>query len=316
MYSTLQLYFKQLKEAGIILCVCSKNDEKNAKEPFEKLNEMVLRLSDFAVFVANWKDKAENIRLIQKTLNIGFNSMVFIDDSSFERNLIRSELPDVAVPELPENPAEYLSYLQAQNYFETTSISEENKKRTLQYQEEFERIKTKEKYSTIDEYLVSLDMVAKASAFDSISYNRISQLTQRSNQFNLRTKRYTAEEIEKIACDSNYKTYYVNLKDKYGDYGLISVLILKQISKEVFFIDTWLMSCRVLNRGVEEYLMNYIVADLKNCGIKSLIGEYIPTLKNSLVEKLLPNMGFKKTKDNYELILSDYKEKKTYIRED
>ncbi len=315
-YSSLQAYYKQLKEAGIILCVCSKNEESVAREPFEKLDDMVLKLSDFAVFIANWNDKAENIKVIQETLNIGFDSMVFVDDSPFERGIVREKLPQVAVPEMPENPAEYLRYLQSENYFETAGISSENKNRTQQYQTEYERIRAKREYGSIDDYLMDLKMEARAHAFDPMTYNRIAQLTQRSNQFNLRTIRYTADDIKRIAEDTDYKTIYFELRDRYGDYGLISVIILKKMEEEEYFVDTWLMSCRVLNRGVEEYVMNYIAAALRRDGIAKLAAEYIPTTKNVLVKDLLDRMGFSKSDSGqYELLLSEYRDKVNYIAE-
>jgi FkbH-like protein len=197
-FSKLQTWAKALKERGVILCICSKNDEANAKEPFEKHPDMVLRLEDISVFVANWENKASNIRNIQEILNIGFDSVVFLDDNPFERNLVRLELPDVIVPELPEDPAEYLDYLLSLNLFETVSFSENDKDRTKQYQAEAERVSSVAKFANIDEYLASLEMVSDVKEVDSFSLPRVAQLTQRSNQFNLRTQRYTDEDLKSM----------------------------------------------------------------------------------------------------------------------
>ena len=236
-FTNLQRWLKQLKECGIILAVCSKNNEDTAKEPFEKHEEMVLRLSDISIFVANWNDKASNIKMIQKSLNIGMDSIVFLDDNPFERNLVRQMIPEIEVPELPEDPALYLGYLQRCNYFDTVSYAGENSDRTKQYQAEFERNKLQQQFTSIDDYLISLDMVAEVKAFEPVRYARIAQLTQRSNQFNLRTIRYTEDEIERVANDPNYLTLYYTLRDKFGDHGLISVVILKKISDKTIFID-------------------------------------------------------------------------------
>ncbi len=313
-FADFQRWLKQLKECGIILTVCSKNDENIAKQPFEKHEEMILKLSDISLFIANWNDKASNIRLIQETLNISMDSIVFVDDNSFERNLVRQMIPEITVPEMPEDPAEYLSFLQSQNYFENISFVPDFSDRTSQYQAEYERKKIECSFDSIDEYLISLDMVGEVKKFEPIRYARIAQLTQRSNQFNLRTIRYTEDEIEKIANDKTYIPLYYTLRDKYGDYGLVSVVILKKIGSDTAFVDTWLMSCRVLKRGMEEFVVNNLVAVAEQAGIKVIEAEYIPTAKNKMVENIYNNMGFSEiTDNNYSLRVSDYIEKKVYI---
>ncbi|MCS7027711.1 MAG: HAD-IIIC family phosphatase [Bacteroidia bacterium] len=295
-FTDLQYYAKKLKERGIILCVCSKNDEATAKEPFEKHPDMVLRLKDIAVFVANWENKADNIRYIQSILEIGFDSMVFLDDSPFERNLVRMQLPEVCVPELPEDPAEYVTYLESLNLFETASFTQDDTARTQMYQVEDMRRKAQAQYCSIEEYLQSLNMVAEVGDFSHSFYvPRIAQLTQRSNQFNLRTIRYTEADIERIAQDKNYATFYFCLTDKFGSYGLISVIILQRQDSETLFIDTWLMSCRVLKRGVEQFALNTIVEYAQNNNFKFIIGEYIPTAKNGMVKDHYPKLGFEPT---------------------
>ena len=291
-FSEFQMWLKELKLRGILLAVCSKNNENIAKEPFEKHPEMVLRLDDFSIFVANWEDKASNIKYIQQTLNIGMDSMVFIDDNPFERNLVKGMIPEITVPDLPEDPAEYLSYLKSLNLFETASYSENDKDRTKQYQAQAQRVSLQSNFENFDEYLKSLEMKATVSPFQEFDYPRISQLTQRSNQFNLRTIRYTEAEIEQIANDENYLTLSFSLKDKFGDYGLISIVIMEKKDEKTLFITNWLMSCRVLKRGMEEFIVNKIIETATENGFEKVIGEYIKTQKNAMVENIYEKLGF------------------------
>ena len=315
-FSDFQAYFLELKKRGIILAVCSKNNEDTAKEPFNSHPEMVLRLSDIAVFVANWEDKASNIKYIKETLNLGYDSFVFIDDNPFERNLVKSVLPDVTVPDMPEDPALYLSYIRSLNLFETASYSSEDIGRTEQYQAEIGRKSLEASYSNIDDYLKSLEMQAEAKVFDEFHYSRIAQLTQRSNQFNLRTIRYTEADIEKISKDNNYLTIYFTLKDKFGDHGLISVVIMKKIDNETLFIDTWLMSCRVLKRSMEEFIVNTIIDTARKNGYKTVQGEYIKTPKNAMVEKIYEKLGFKDNGSNiYTADVDTFRNNITFIKE-
>ncbi len=300
-FSEFQHWAKALQKRGIILAVCSKNDEDKAKEPFEKHPDMVLKLDDVAVFVANWENKADNIRKIQKILNIGFDSMVFLDDNPFERNLVRENLPEVTVPELPEDSAEYLEYLYSLNLFETTSFSENDKERTKQYQVEAERVSALESYTNLDDFLKSLNMVSEVKAFDNFTKPRVSQLSQRSNQFNLRTVRYTEHEIENMMQSPDYHTLSFTLEDKFGDNGLICVVVLKKLNEEKIFIENWLMSCRVLKRGMENFTLNKIVETARNSGFKTVVGEYLPTAKNGMVENHYENLGFKSKNGKWEL---------------
>lgn len=314
-FTELQRWLKELKNRGIILCVCSKNNEDTAKEPFEKHPEMVLRLDDISMFVANWEDKASNIRNIQKTINIGMDSIVFLDDNPFERNLVKGMIPEITVPELPTDPANYLSYLKELNLFETTSYSSADKDRTKQYQAEIGRVLLEQQFASFDDYLIGLEMIAEAKPFDVFQYPRIAQLTQRSNQFNLRTVRYTEAEIESIAKDEKYLTLYFTLKDKFGDHGLISVVILEKREKELF-VHEWLMSCRVLKRGMEEFIVNKIMETAFANGYDKVVGEYIKTPKNAMVEKMYAKLGFVDNGDNtFTATKETFKENKTFIKE-
>ena len=317
-FTEFQEWLKKLKNRGIILAVCSKNDEEKAKEPFEKNPEMILKLDDIAVFIANWENKVDNIRTIQRILNIGFDSMVFIDDNPFERNMVREHIPEIMIPELPEDPSEYLEYLYALNLFETASYSEGDKDRTAQYQVEAQRVSLQKSFTNEADFLKSLNMVSEVKGFDAFNTPRVAQLSQRSNQFNLRTVRYTDAEITAIENNSRYATFSFTLADKFGDNGLVSVVILEKVDTETLFIDTWFMSCRVLKRGMENFTLNTIIAYARVNGFKRIIGEYRPTLKNKMVEDHYPRMGFSVIANSetsrYVLEVENYKNRECYIK--
>ena len=313
-FTEFQYWVKKLQQRGIIIAVCSKNTESIAKEPFEKHPDMALRLADIAVFIANWENKADNIRKIQQILNIGFDSMVFVDDNPFERNIVRENIPQITVPELPEDPALYLDYLYGLNLFETVSCSSEDAKRTEQYQKEAERVVFQESFTNEDDFLKSLNMISDTKPFDDFSIPRIAQLSQRSNQFNLRTVRYTEEDVKRISLSDKFFTLSFTLEDKFGDNGLICAIILEKKDKKTLFIDTWFMSCRVLKRGMEAYTINFIVELAKSNGYEQIIGEYIPTPKNEMVSDHYKNLGFTKDNNNFWLLdVAGYKKKINYI---
>ena len=312
-FTEFQMWVKKLKQRGIIICVCSKNDEEKAKEPFEKHPDMILHLDDIAVFMANWETKVDNIRAIQKILNIGFDSMVFLDDNPFERNIVRENIPDITVPELPEDPAEYLEFLYEQNLFETAAYSSADKDRTRQYQVEAKRVSLAKTFTNEADFLKSLNMVSTVEGFTKFNTPRVAQLSQRSNQFNLRTVRYTEAEIASYAEDPNVVDLSFTLEDKFGDNGLICVIIMKKHDEETLFVDTWFMSCRVLKRGMENFTLNTMVEEAKNRGFKKIIGEYLPTAKNGMVKDHYPNLGFKVNEELYELDVDNYQPKECYI---
>lgn len=316
-FTEFQMWVKKLKQRGIIICVASKNNEATAKEPFEKHPDMVLKLDDIAVFQANWDTKVDNIRTIQQILNIGFDSMVFLDDNPFERNMVRQHIKGITVPELPEDPAEYLEYLYSLNLFETASYSSLDKDRTKQYQVEAQRVSLSKTFTSEADFLKSLNMVSVVSGFTKFNTPRVAQLSQRSNQFNLRTVRYTDADIEALANDPKVIDLSFTLEDKFGDNGLIAVVIMKPQDKETLFVDTWFMSCRVLKRGMENLTLNTMVEKAKASGYKRIIGEYLPTPKNSMVEKHYPDLGFKTIEGTataqYELEVDTYQPKNCYI---
>lgn len=317
-FTEFQEWIKKLKNRGVIVCVCSKNDEDKAKEPFEKNPEMVLKLDDISVFIANWENKADNIRTIQSILNIGFDSMVFLDDNPFERNMVRENVPGVTVPELPEDPGEYLEYLYTQNLFETASYSSADKDRTKQYQVEAQRVATAKKFTNEGDFLKSLEMVSEVSGFTSFNTPRVAQLSQRSNQFNLRTVRYTEDQITAIENDPKQKGFAFTLEDKFGDNGLIAVVILQEKDTDTLFIDTWFMSCRVLKRGMENFVLNTVVEFAKANGYKKIIGEYLPTPKNGMVAEHYTGLGFMKLEGTetaqWELDVESYQNRECYIK--
>lgn len=302
-FTQMQLWFKQLKNRGIILAICSKNTEDIAKEPFEKHPDMVLRLEDIAVFVANWENKVDNIRYIQGILNIGFDSMVFLDDNPFERGMVKQGIPELTVPELPEDPADYLQYLRSLNLFETASYTAEDSVRTKQYQEEAQRAILQKSFTNETEFLQSLEMKSDVEAFNDFTIPRVAQLSQRSNQFNLRTQRYTEAEITDMLNDGKHLTFSFTLEDKFGDHGLISALILTKEGNETLFIDTWIMSCRVLKRGMEQFTLYCLAKKALEQGFTKLVGEYLPTSKNGIVKDHYKDLGFTQSGDKWVLQL-------------
>lgn len=312
-FSEFQYWVKKLQKRGIIVAVCSKNTEHIAKEPFEKHPDMVLRLEDIAVFVANWETKVDNIRHIQSILNIGFDSMVFLDDNPFERNIVRENIPGITVPELPEDPAEYLEYLYTLNLFETSSYSGEDAERTRQYQVEAQRAVLQKSFASEDDFLQSLEMLSVVEPFTKFNTPRVAQLSQRSNQFNLRTVRYTETDIENIATDKNYAPFTFTLQDKYGDNGLICIIILKKENNDTLFIETWLMSCRVLKRSMEDFTLNTIVHYASDNGYQYLKGEYIPTAKNEMVQGHYKKLGFSEEGNFWKLNVATYTNKQCFI---
>ena len=317
-FTEFQMWVKKLKQRGVIICVASKNNEETAKEPFEKHPDMVLKLEDIAVFQANWETKVDNIRTIQRILNIGFDSMVFLDDNPFERNIVRENIPGITVPELPQDPGEYLEYLYSLNLFETASYSQADKDRTKQYQVEAQRVSLQKTFSNEADFLKSLDMTSVVSGFNKFNTPRVAQLSQRSNQFNLRTVRYTEADIEALGKDPDVIDLSFTLEDKFGDNGLIAVIIMKKQDEETLFIDTWFMSCRVLKRGMEDFTLNTMIEAAREKGYKRIVGEYLPTPKNKMVEGHYPGLGFEKLEGSataqYVLDVEHYQPKENYIK--
>jgi FkbH-like protein len=290
-FVSFQKFIRELKRRGIILAVVSKNEHSNAILPFKEHPHMALKEEDIAVFVANWDNKVDNIRVVQKALNIGLDSLVFVDDNPFERDVVREFLPQVVVPELPEDPSLYLHALSELNLFETASYTEADRHRGDQYREGAQRETIKKSFTNINDYLISLGMEIRLERFNAFNLPRIAQLIQRSNQFNLMTRRYGEAACEAMMNDKSLAPLTLKLSDKFGDYGLISVVILKPAGQDIV-IDEYLMSCRVLQRGVENFAMNAIFAYAARHGAKRVVGQYIPTKKNEMVKGFFKSFGF------------------------
>src|SRR5271163_248916 len=284
----------ELRQRGIVLAVCSKNTDEVAREPFNKHPEMLLKLEHIAVFQANWNDKATNIQAIAEELSLGLDAMVFLDDNPVERGLIRKLLPQVAVPELPDDPAFYARTLAAGGYFEAVAFATEDLKRAGFYQDNAKRANLQKQVGGVDAYLASLDMTITFQPFDATGRARIVQLINKSNQYNLTTRRYTDPEIVDAESDPEVFTLQVRLADIFGDNGMISVIICRPAQDGIWEIDTWLMSCRVLGRKVEHMVLSEILQHARRAGIYKLAGTYRPTERNQLVLDHYAKLGFSK----------------------
>ena len=318
-YYRLQLFLKELQRRGILLAVCSKNEESNAKAPFVEHPDSALKLNDFAAFIANWDDKAHNIRHIQKHLNIGFDSMVFLDDNPFERTLVRELIPEVLVPELPEDPSEYVRYLSELNLFEVASFSVEDLQRSEMYAREAERTQEAAGFASVEDFMRSLNMVLELARFDDFHLPRLAQLFQRSNQFNLTTRRHSEAALSAMMKSPDLIPLYAKLSDRLGDHGLIGIVVLEKSADELVILD-WLMSCRVLARGVEQQMMNQVFALAKALNLTYVSGRYIPTAKNSMVRDVFARFGFRQLAGEpadgmtaWQLEADQYVEKPTFI---
>jgi len=299
-----------LRDRGIVLAVCSKNDDAVARLPFRDHPDMLLREEHIAVFQANWDDKASNIKAIADALNLGLESLVFFDDNPMERDIVRSHLPQVAVPELPEEPALFVRCLLNAGYFEALFLSDADKLRVADYQANARRVEIKEQAADLDSYLQTLNMSADLRAFDEAGMQRITQLINKSNQFNLTTRRYSEPEVRGFADSDEYSTWQVRLSDAFGDNGMISVVICRKLGA-VWEVDTWLMSCRVLGRRVEELVLSCLVDAAAAAGAETLRGVYIPTDRNGLVKDHYRKLGFSPVSEAedesvWELSLTDY----------
>ncbi len=290
-FLALQAYAKELAGRGVILAVCSKNDEANARLPFTDHPDMLLRTQDISCFVANWDDKAQNIRRIAGDLNIGLDALVFVDDNPFERNLVRAELPMVAVPEVPEEPALVARCVADAGYFESIGLTADDRQRTAQYKANAERSSFAADAADLQGYLRGLDMKLVWSRFDAPGLARIVQLINKTNQFNLTTRRYAEQEVVDIMQASDAFGLQFRLIDRFGDNGMISVVIGRRQGEDVA-LDTWLMSCRVLGRQVEEATLGLVAEAARSLGARRLIGVFKPTAKNAMVREHYGKLGF------------------------
>ena len=319
LYSEFQAYVKAHKDLGVLLTINSKNDEENALSGLNR-PDSVLKPEDFLVIKANWSNKDQNIIEIAKELNIGTDSLVFVDDNPAERHIVESQVAGVRVPEV-EDVVKFITTLDRAGYFEVTSLSDDDLARNDMYKANVERKKQEASYTDYSDYLRSLDMDAEIQAFTPVYMARIAQLTNKSNQFNLTTKRCSQADIESFAGNPDYITLYGKLNDKFGDNGVVSVVFGHIDNKErtLFHIDLWLMSCRVLKRDMEFAMMDELVRKCSDKGIERLMGYYYPTAKNGMVKDFYKLQGFTKLKEDeegnteWEFVIPEQYEKKNKV---
>jgi len=292
----LQQYALELRERGVILAVSSKNDDAVARRVFKEHPEMLLRESHISVFQANWSEKFRNLEAIAQKLNIGLDALVLVDDNPAERAQVRAALPMVAVPELPKDPSWYARAVAAAGYFEAVGFSAEDRLRAESYASDAQRAEVRAQARDLGDYLLSLEMVLTVKPFDQQGRQRIVQLINKTNQFNLTTRRYTEAEVVAMEADPSISTFQVRLEDKFGDLGMIAVVIARtsvEAQETVWDLDTWLMSCRVLGRKVEEVMLNRVVEAARNQRVARLRGRYVPTAKNGMVADFYTRLGFR-----------------------
>ena len=321
-YTAFQEYCLSLRNRGVLLAVCSKNTEAIAKSGFEHPSS-VLKLEDISCFKANWNPKHENIHEIAKELNLGVDSFVFVDDNPAERAIVQAQAPQVAVPDVGSEVSNFAELLERGRYFEPVALSKEDLDRAALYSDNSRRTALQQKFANYGEYLDSLEMVAEIDHFKPVYLERIAQLTNKTNQFNLTTRRYTLAEMEAISADRRYLALYGKLSDSFGDNGLISI-VLGRRELDTLHMDLWLMSCRVLKRDMEVAMLDAVVERSVGAGIKRIVGYYLPTPKNGMVANFYSKLGFEAhLTDNPELPegatvwrldLADYQPRNQHIR--
>jgi len=317
-FKAFQKSIRLLKQRGVLLAVCSKNDHDKAAAPFEKHPEMVLRMEDFVSFKSNWEPKSDNLHQMALDLNLGLDSFVFIDDNPAEIDIVRQFAPEVSTILLGPDPSGYVAQLEDCRLFEPRTITVEDADRTLQYQSEEKRRALSSGVTDMEAYLASLAMVATISPFSAVDAPRLSQLINKSNQFNLTTRRRTEADIHALIAAPAWACFSIRLKDQFGDHGLISILIGEKMDDRLR-IDTWLMSCRVLKRQVEEVALNELARLAIALGCARLEGIYLPTPKNEMVRDFYTGMGFTLVRESteareFELDLKSFQPRKTHIK--
>ena len=289
-FAAIQRYAKDLKERGVILAVCSKNEDLIARTGFSH-PDAAFKAEDFASFKANWDPKPGNLAAIAGEINIGIDSLVFLDDNPAERAIVRGQQPSVAVPELPSDAASYLDVLDNARYFETLSLSGDDLQRSEKYALNAKLGSAQAQFVDYDAFLRHLEMEAEIQAFLPLYHDRIAQLVNKSNQFNVTTRRYTLNEVQDAAADPRQVTLYGRLKDRFGDHGLVSVVMGSPQGPDLA-IDLWVMSCRVLKRGMETAMLAQLILAARAKGYQRLLARYLPTAKNAMVQDLFTTLGF------------------------
>jgi FkbH-like protein len=312
-YVEFQKYLLSLHERGIILAVNSKNNLDDAIEVINNHPNMILRENHFGCLKINWNDKVTNLKEIAQELNIGLDSIVFIDDDPVNRDFVRETLPEVLTIELPKDPSLYVSTLTELNDFHVIKITEEDKQRGKMYTQQRMRVESEKNSTSFEEYLKQLNIKIHIKKADEFTIPRISQLTLKTNQFNLTTKRYQEEDIKTFSQDKKKIVGCARIEDKFGDNGITSVFIVKKDNEEEWIIDTFLLSCRVIGRGVEEGILDYIINEARKNNVKRIIGNFIPTKKNKPSESFLPNFGFEKENEHWIYDLEKYSKKPSHL---
>ena len=297
-YSEFQEYLKLHKQLGILLTINSKNEEDVALSGLGR-PESILKKEDFVAICANWEPKSENLIEIANRLNLLPVSFVFVDDNPAEREIVQVQVPGVAVPDI-DRVENYIRIIDKSGFFEVTAYSKEDQERGRMYAENAVRRQEETKFKDYNEYLKSLEMQGEIQSFVSLYMSRIAQLTNKSNQFNLTTKRYSRSDIEAIAKNPDYITLYGKLTDKFGDNGVVSVVIgrISGENREELHMELWLMSCRVLKRDMEFAMMDELVTRAKKEGVKRIIGYYYPSAKNGMVKGFYSMQGFEKISED------------------
>jgi len=290
-YRELQQYLKDLQQRGVLLAVCSKNNLADAELPFHRHDDMLLKREDFAAFMANWDEKPANLQRIAENLSLGLDSFVFLDDNPLERALMRSRLPQVTVPECGQTPWEMLAALRRGLYFEAVALTDEDRLRHASYLANAARTAAEENAPSLESFLGGLEMAARHGPVDARTLPRVAQLINKTNQFNLTARRYTEEQVAAMASSPDWWCRWFRLADRFGDHGLIGVLLAQKGSSE-WRVDTWLMSCRALGRRMEDFICACLLSAAQREGARTVVGEYIPTEKNAVVSDLYPRLGF------------------------
>lgn len=319
-FKAFQQYLRDLRTRGVLLAVCSKNDDAVARLPFTNHPDMLLHLEDFVAFKANWAPKSENIRAIARDLNLGLDALVFLDDNPAERHEVARALPEVAVPALPDDPGGFIRALDDARLFEVTALTTEDLGRTAAYQARRQALDALSTATDVEAYLASLEMRASIRPFEPAAFERITQLVNKTNQFNLTTPRLVLAEIERLAGDPACVTRSARLRDRFADHGLISVLFGHLVG-DTLVLDAWLMSCRVLGRGVEQHLFNHLLAEARARGLSTMVGLYKPTDRNGLVKQHYAALGFTRDGDLagaevWRLAVADAAPIRTFIAEE
>jgi len=279
----------ELSRSGVILTVCSKNNEQDVLDAWEKNPFMVLKKEHFAAYRINWNDKASNIKALAEELNIGLDSFVFVDDNPTERELIKQMLPMVAVPDFPEQPYDLPVFFKGlvEEYFKVYSVTDEDKKKTEQYRQNAARAQAQASFADFDSFLESLDIQISVEAANEFNVQRIAQMTQKTNQFNLTTHRYTDADVRGFV-ESGWKIWCIGVADKFGDNGITGCIMVTPAGE----IDTFLLSCRILGKGIEMAFVKKVFAMLAEAGMGALTAKYIPTAKNAQVKEFWEKCGF------------------------